>query len=50
MLSEIVEFALSFVPAVKGQEAYMGLPHLQAYRYLHALELVEAGEHAKAQK
>ena len=49
-LTEIVEFATSCVPAVKGQEAYIGLPHLQAYRVIRAMELSDIGLHAKAQK
>lgn len=49
-LTEIVEFATSCVPAVKGQEAYIGLPHLQAYRVTRAMELSDIGLHAKAQK
>lgn len=43
IFSEIVEFALSLTPAVKGQEAFNGLPHLQPYRLLHASNLAELG-------
>lgn len=50
MLTEVVEFALSLVPAVKGQEAYVGLPYLQGYRTMHALELSDIGMHSAAQK
>ena len=50
ILSEIIEFAFSLVPVPKGQEAYIGLPHLQAYRVLHACHLADAGQHSKAQK
>lgn len=49
-LTEIVEFALSLVPVPKGQEAYAGLPHLQAYRLVHALRLSDLGLHAQAQR
>lgn len=43
IFSEIVEFALSLTPPAKGQDAFMGLPHLQAYRLLHASNLAELG-------
>lgn len=44
VFSEILEFALSLVPAVKGQEPFHGLPHLQAYRFLRAVSLAETGD------
>lgn len=44
IFSEIIEFALSLAPAVKGQEPYMGLPHLQAYRFIRATSLAEIGD------
>ncbi|KDR81637.1 hypothetical protein GALMADRAFT_152477 [Galerina marginata CBS 339.88] len=44
IFSEILEFALSLVPAVKGQEPYHGLPHLQAYRFIRAVSLAETGD------
>lgn len=50
LLTEIVEFAFSLLPVPKGQEAYIGLPHLQAYRVIHACYLADAGYHSKAQK
>lgn len=50
ILTEIVEFAFSLVAMAKGQEAYIGLPHLQAYRVLHARYLADTGHHSKAQK
>ncbi|KDQ60805.1 hypothetical protein JAAARDRAFT_190947 [Jaapia argillacea MUCL 33604] len=43
IFSEIAEFALSLVPPVKGQEPFVGLPHLQAYRLLRATYLAEFG-------
>ncbi|CAG8549166.1 12833_t:CDS:2 [Acaulospora colombiana] len=43
-LSEIAEYAISLLPMAKGQEAYHGLPHLQAYRLWHAISLAEFGE------
>lgn len=50
MLTEVLEFALGLIPAVKGQEAYHGLPHLQAYRLLHAVRLADIGLQPKALK
>ncbi|KAM6500508.1 Sec23-binding domain of Sec16 domain containing protein [Amanita muscaria] len=44
IFSEIVEFALSLSPITKGQEAFAGLPHLQAYRFIRAVSLAEIGE------
>ncbi|KAF8163317.1 Sec23-binding domain of Sec16-domain-containing protein [Crassisporium funariophilum] len=41
--SEIHEFALSLAPLAKGQEAFHGLPHLQAYRFIRAIFLAESG-------
>ena len=43
VFSEIVEFALSFAPPSKGQEAFNGLPHLQAYKFIRAASLAEMG-------
>lgn len=43
ILSEIVEFAYSLSTPQKGQEAFFGLPHLQAYRLIRAHRLVELG-------
>lgn len=43
IFSEIVEFALSLTPPVKGQDAFNGLPHLQPYRLLRASTLAELG-------
>lgn len=50
MLTEVVEFALSLTPASKGQETFGGLPHLQAYRLLHAVRLADVGLTSKASK
>ena len=36
VFSEIIEFALSLHVPAKGQEAFPGFPHLQAYRLLRA--------------
>ncbi|KAJ7063353.1 Sec23-binding domain of Sec16-domain-containing protein [Mycena amicta] len=44
ILSEILEFALSLTPPAKGQDAFFGLPHLQAYRFIRAAGLAEMGE------
>jgi hypothetical protein len=43
VFSEIVEFALSVAPPSKGQEAFNGLPHLQAYKFVRAASLAEMG-------
>ncbi|KAI5122954.1 hypothetical protein M0805_006834 [Coniferiporia weirii] len=43
IFSEIAEFALSLHAPSKGQEAFMGFPHLQAYRLVRALQLAEMG-------
>lgn len=43
ILTEVAEFALSLAPPVKGQEAFGGLPHLQAYRLIRATYLAEIG-------
>lgn len=50
MLTELVEFALSLAPAVKGQEPFAGFPHLQAFRLYHAGHLADAGQVSQAQK
>jgi hypothetical protein len=50
LLTEIVEYAYSLVPTVKGQETYCGLPHLQAYRLLHASALADLGMLSEAQR
>ena len=42
LLSEILEFALSLSPP-KGQDAFGGLPHLQAYKLVRAFHLAEMG-------
>ncbi|KAF8964701.1 Sec23-binding domain of Sec16-domain-containing protein [Flammula alnicola] len=44
IFSEILEFALSLVPTVKGQEPFHGIPHLQAYRFIRAVSLAETGD------
>ncbi|KAJ7155946.1 Sec23-binding domain of Sec16-domain-containing protein [Mycena crocata] len=44
IFTEILEFGLSLAPPVKGQDAFVGLPHLQAYRFIRAMGLAELGE------
>ncbi|KAF7338256.1 Protein transport protein sec16 [Mycena venus] len=44
IFTEILEFALSLAPPIKGQDAFYGLPHLQAYRFIRAISLAELGE------
>jgi hypothetical protein len=44
IFTEIAEFAMSLAPPVKGQEAYNGLPHLQAYKLIRASSLAEVGQ------
>ncbi|CAE6457434.1 unnamed protein product, partial [Rhizoctonia solani] len=48
IFTEIAEYAYSLVPTVKGQDAYAGLPHLQAYKLLRAAKLAEMGHVALA--
>ncbi|KAF9482773.1 hypothetical protein BDN70DRAFT_800853 [Pholiota conissans] len=48
--SEILEFAMSLVPVSKGQEAFHGIPHLQAYRFIRAIQLAEVGQIQLANK
>jgi hypothetical protein len=48
--SEIAEYAISLLPVAKGQEAFHGLPHLQAYRLWHAICLTELGEVSLAKR
>jgi hypothetical protein len=43
IFTEILEFAHSLAPIVKGQDPFNGLPHLQAYRLLRATSLMELG-------
>ncbi|KAN0061669.1 hypothetical protein ACQY0O_005660 [Thecaphora frezii] len=50
ILSEILEFAQSLAPIAKGQEPFSGIPHLQAYRLIHAYRLAELGDLQRAQK
>ncbi|MCO5599776.1 hypothetical protein L7F22_053883 [Adiantum nelumboides] len=50
ILTEVLEFALSLRIVPKGGEQFQGLPHLQAYRIIHALFLAEMGETKKALK
>lgn len=50
IFTEAIEYALSLIPVLKGQEPFAGFPHLQPYKLLHALILVETGETAKAQR
>ncbi|SAM82087.1 related to SEC16-COPII vesicle coat protein required for ER transport vesicle budding [Ustilago bromivora] len=50
LMTEVLEFAQGLVPAAKGQEAFAGIPHLQAYKLVHAQQLADLGETAKAQR
>ncbi|KAG8746947.1 Protein transport protein Sec16A [Ceratobasidium sp. 414] len=43
IFTEIAEYAHSLPQAVKGQEAYAGVPHLQAYKLIRAARLTEMG-------
>ncbi|KAH9063420.1 Sec23-binding domain of Sec16-domain-containing protein [Lactarius vividus] len=43
VFAEIVEFALSLTPPSKGQEPFNGLPHLQPYKLVRAVNLAEMG-------
>ncbi len=43
VFAEIVEFALSLAPLSKGQEPFNGLPHLQPYKLVRAVNLAEMG-------
>ena len=43
VFSEIAEYAHSLIPTVKGQEAYAGQPHLQAYKLMRATRFAEMG-------
>ena len=49
-LTELLEYALSLVPVLKGHEAFIGLPHLQAFRLYHAATLADAGDVSRAHK
>jgi hypothetical protein len=44
ILSEIVEFALSLTTTTRSQDAFQGIPHLQAYRFIRAMSLAEIGD------
>ena len=50
MLAELVEFAFSLIPTVKGQDPFVGFPHLQALKLQHAADLADAGLVSQAQK
>ena len=43
IFSEILEFAMSLATPVKGQEPFVGLPHLQPFRLIRATSLAEVG-------
>lgn len=43
VFSEILEFAMSFATPAKGQEPFVGLPHLQPFRLIRAATLAETG-------
>lgn len=49
-LTELVEFAFSLVPTVKGHDAFVGFPHLQAFRLYHAAVLADAGNISQAHR
>ncbi|CAE6525396.1 unnamed protein product [Rhizoctonia solani] len=50
IFTEIAEYAYSLAPTVKGQDAYAGLPHLQAYKLIRASKLAEMGHVALASR
>ncbi|CDZ96496.1 Regucalcin gene promoter region-related protein (RGPR) [Phaffia rhodozyma] len=50
IITELIEYALSLIPVLKGQEPFRGIDYLQPYKLLHALTLVESGDVARAQK
>ncbi|KAI9808559.1 MAG: hypothetical protein M1825_003708 [Sarcosagium campestre] len=50
LLSEIYEFALSLPATVSASAAAAGSPHLQSYKYHHALMLAEHGLRNEAQQ
>jgi hypothetical protein len=41
--TEVVEFALSLA-SLAAKETFVGLPHLQPYKLLHAFQLAEVGQ------
>ncbi|KAI6150749.1 Sec23-binding domain of Sec16-domain-containing protein [Pisolithus tinctorius] len=43
IFSEILEFAFSLKATPKGQEPFLGFPHLQAYKLIRAVYLAEIG-------
>ncbi|KAI6099871.1 Sec23-binding domain of Sec16-domain-containing protein [Pisolithus croceorrhizus] len=43
IFSEIMEFAFSLKATPKGQESFLGFPHLQAYKLIRAVYLAEIG-------
>ncbi|GAA5877576.1 hypothetical protein JCM8547_007735 [Rhodosporidiobolus lusitaniae] len=49
-LTELVEFALSLTPTIKGHESFVGFPHLQAFRLYHAAVLADQGQIGQALK
>ncbi|RDB24374.1 COPII coat assembly protein SEC16 [Hypsizygus marmoreus] len=50
IFSEILEYALSLAPAPKGQEAFSGIAHLQAYRFIRAMTLAKIGDIQQAKR
>lgn len=50
IFSEIVEFARSLATPAKGQEPFLGIAHLQAYRFIRAIALAEIGDIQQAHK
>lgn len=49
-LTELVEFAFSLTPAIKGQEPFLGFAHLQSFRLYHATQLADSGNVGHAMK
>ncbi|KAF5380963.1 hypothetical protein D9615_003970 [Tricholomella constricta] len=50
IFSEIAEFALSLATPPKGQDAFSGITHLQAYRFIRAMSLAEIGDIQQANR
>lgn len=50
IFSEIVEFALALAPTTKGQEPFAGIAHLQAYRFIRAMSLIDLGDVQQANR
>ncbi|KAH9856978.1 Sec23-binding domain of Sec16-domain-containing protein [Lenzites betulinus] len=50
IFSEIAEFAMSLATPAKGQEAFIGFPHLQPYKLFRAMCLAEMGHVQQANR